>query len=111
MTETIHEQQNKEIRNIELRLERMEVIFLERNRKSDDHAAGLTRIETKFDTFIATLPKEYVSVREFSEYKDNLKTLLSERKDGAKSWQSWVMLLVPTFMSAIMTLYVIFGQR
>lgn len=111
MSESLHEQQNKEIRNIELRLERMEAILAERNRKSDDMATAITRLDTKFDAFIASLPKEYVSMREFIAYQESLKTILSERKDGQKSWQGWVMLLAPTFMSAIMTLYVLFGER
>jgi len=111
VSETVHEQQNKEIRNIELRLERMEAIFAERNRKSDEMATAITRLDTKFDAFIASLPREYVSMREFTTFQESLKTLLAERKDGNKTWQSWVMLLAPTFMSAIMTLYVLFGER
>jgi len=108
---TEHTKQMDEIRNIELRLERMEAIFSERNRKSDEMATAITRLDTKFDAFIATLPREYVSMREFLTYQESMKALLSERKDNTKSWQSWVMLLAPTGMSAIMTIYVLFGTR
>lgn len=104
-----HTKHMDEIRNIELRLERMEAIFSERNRKSDEMATAITRLDVKFDAFIASLPKEYVSMREFFAYQENMKSLLAERKDGVKSWQSWVMLLAPTGMSAIMTIYVLFG--
>ena len=100
-----------EIRNIELRLERMETIASERNRKSDDMATAVTRLDTKFDAFIATLPRDYVSMREFAAYQESVKEILAERKDNTKSWQSWVMLLAPTGMSAIMTIYVLFGTR
>ncbi len=111
MSATLHEEQNREIRNIELRLERMEAIATERNRKSDEITIALTRLDAKFDAFIAALPKEYVSMREFFAYQESMKSILAERKDGTKTWQSWVMLLAPTAMSAIMTLYVLFGSR
>ena len=103
--------QIRDIREIELKLERIQTILDERNSNSKEAVELVRGLEKKFDTFIETLPDKYVTAREFGNYKNGMTTLLDERKDGLKSWQSWIMLLAPTLLSAIMTLYVLFGGR
>jgi hypothetical protein len=63
-------------------------------------------IDKKMDGFISSLPREYMTIREFEAYKASVNALLAERKDGNKSWQSWVMALMPYIMTAILGIYV-----
>jgi predicted RNase H-like nuclease (RuvC/YqgF family) len=109
MSEEQHEQQSRDIRNIELRMERAESRSLSRDEKMDSLVRIVENIDKKMDSFISSLPKEYMTIREFEAYKNSVDKLLAERKDGNKSWQSWVMTLMPYIMSAILGLYVIFG--
>ena len=105
----LSEDQIREIRNIEIKLERMEAVFVERNRKSDEMNDAIIRMETKIDALASSLPREYVTNIAFTEFKGNLTSLLTEQKDGVKTWQGWVTMLVPSLISAIIGLYVIFG--
>ena len=109
MTESVHEQQNKEIHKIELRLERIEIQLGERNRKSDEMLDTIKKIDQRMDNIMSTIPREYVTVREFTAYQESIKGLLAARMDGNKSWQSWIMLLVPSFISVIISIYAFTG--
>ena len=110
MSEELHKQQTEDIRNIELKLERMEGRSLARDEEIKSLVNIVGKIDKKMDELIGVLPREYMTIREFSAYKESINALLAERKDGNKSWQSWVMMLMPYLMSAILGLYVFFSR-
>lgn len=109
MSESLHEQQNREIRNIELKLERIEVQLLERNRKSDDMMAMVTKIENRMEVFTNTIAREYVTVREFAAFQESITRLMEANENGTSKWQDWVKTLLPLIITSILTAYVVFG--
>lgn len=106
MDAQVHERQNEELHKTNNRLYVIETMLEARNKRSDEMYDMLKEIRAEF----RNLPKEYVTVREYSAFQENIKILLATRTDGMKSWQSWVMLLVPTGISAIIGLYVLLGR-
>jgi len=105
MDAQVHERQNEELRKTDNRLYVIETMLEARNKRSDEMYELMKEIRMEF----RNLPKEYVTVREYNAFQENIRVLLAARQDGMKSWQSWVMLLVPTGISAIIGLYVLLG--
>jgi len=106
MDASVHERQNEELRKTDNRLYVIETMLEARNKRSDEMYELMKEIRAEF----RNLPKEYVTVREYNAFQENIRVLLAARQDGMKSWQSWVMLLVPTGISAIIGLYVLLGR-
>lgn len=107
MSDPTNEQKN--IQNVELKLERIEASLHVRDVKSDSVNESVKRIEKKMDDFISNTSRDFVTMREFAQHQSAIQILLAARTDGNKSWQGWVQALVPLLVTGLIAVYAILG--
>jgi len=88
------------IRDLDVRLTRIEVLLEERNRKSDEMMLKIVAIDTKLDEKFDRISSEYISRREFDEYKKGITNVQTANGEGIKAWQAIVFALIMLGLSA-----------
>jgi len=88
------------IRGLDTRLTKIEVLLEERNRKSDEMMAKIVAIDAKLDEKFDRVSSEYISRREFDEYKRGISNTDEANGNGIKAWQAVVFALIMLGLSA-----------